>query len=84
MSVLHIQVLDCYNEYGDIINEKLWSENNHNVHFYVCNLNDCPEDAIIGRDLFNVSDYINTLKLGMKLAQEGYTEIKVEVTDEQI
>lgn len=85
MSVLHLQVFDRYEYYEDnLVSEEVFSKDNDNIHFYVCNLNECPEDAIICRDLFNATDYINTLKLGMKLAQKGYTEIEVEVTDEQI
>ena len=39
---------------------------------------ECPEDAIIGRELFDVHDYISTVKLGMELAKQGYTEIELE------
>lgn len=45
--------------------------------FSVWNLNECPEDAVIGRDLFDEHDFINAVKLGMKLAQEGYTDCKI-------
>lgn len=47
--------------------------------FRVHNLSECPEDAIIGRDLFDAYDFIRAVEYGMKLAQEGYTSIKVEV-----
>lgn len=48
-----------------------------NMVFSVWNLDECPEDAIIGRDLFDEHDFIKAVKLGMKLAQEGYTDCKV-------
>lgn len=48
-----------------------------NMVFSVWNLNECPEDAIIGRDLFDEHDFIKAVQLGMKLAQEGYTDCKV-------
>ena len=48
------------------------------VIFQVMDLTYCPEDAVIYRDLFNAHQYINTLKLGMKLAERGYTDIEVE------
>ena len=46
--------------------------------FSVGNLWDCPEDACIGRALFDGDDYIEAVRLGMRLAQAGYTSIKVE------
>lgn len=52
-------------------------DNDDNMVFSVYNLNECPEDAIIGRDLFDEHDFINAVKLGMKLAQEGYTDCKI-------
>lgn len=48
-----------------------------NTIYKVYDLTECPEDATIYRDLFNANDYIAALKLGMKLAKEGYTSIKV-------
>lgn len=52
-------------------------DSNDNMVFSVWNLNECPEDAVIGRDLFDEQDFINAVKLGMKLAQEGYTDCKI-------
>lgn len=52
--------------------------NNDMLAFSVHNLCECPEDAIIGRDLFDADDYIRAVKTGMRLAQEGYTDIDVE------
>lgn len=52
-------------------------DNNDDMVFSVWNLNECPEDAVIGRDLFDEQDFINAVKLGMTLAQEGYTDCKI-------
>ena len=47
----------------------------NDINFGVCNLTDCPEDAIIGRDLFNSDDYIRALNKGIELANKGYTKV---------
>lgn len=52
--------------------------NNDMMQFSVCNLSGCPEDAIIGRDLFDADDYIRAVRTGMMLAQDGYTDLDVE------
>lgn len=46
--------------------------------FSVSNLDECPEDAIIGRDLFDANDYLDAVEFGMKLAKQGYDGIEVE------
>lgn len=51
---------------------------NDMMQFHVSNMSECPEDAIIGRDLFDADDYIRAVRTGMKLAQEGYTDLDVE------
>lgn len=60
--------------------QKLSCEQEPKVFYSVCNLNECPEDAIIVRDLFSAEDYINTLKLGMQLQEKGYTDIEIIYT----
>ena len=45
---------------------------------YFCDLSECPEDAIIGRDLFAASDYIEAVRFGLSIARQGYTSIEVE------
>lgn len=50
--------------------------------FEAYDLSECPEDAIIGRSLFDGDDYINALKRGMELAKQGYTELDIEYIDE--
>lgn len=55
--------------------QKITDESGNRL-FSVYNLCECPEDAIIGRDLFDAQDYINAVKFGMKLAQNGYNDIE--------
>lgn len=43
--------------------------------FSAWNLNACPEDAVIGRDLFDELDFIKAVKLGISLAQQGYDDV---------
>lgn len=57
-------------------------DDNHLI-FSCYNLCECPEDAIIGRDLFDGWDYIKAIEFGMKLAREGYTEIELEINKEE-
>lgn len=45
--------------------------------FDVCNLTDCPEDAIVGRSLFSSSDWINAVRLGMELSRQGYDDVSL-------
>lgn len=54
-------------------------EINNVNNFRAYNMNECPEDAIIGRDLFDGYDYINAVKYGLKLAKDGYIDIEIEV-----
>lgn len=57
----------------------------NNISFGVYSLNECPEDAIIGRDLFDANDYIRALNKGIELAKKGYDEVKVgkRILDEE-
>lgn len=48
------------------------------VYFKAYDMCECPEDAMLNRDLFNGDDYIRTIELGMKLANLGYDSIEVE------
>lgn len=53
-----------------------------NKLYAVKNLYECPEDACITRDLVSAYEIVDFIKLGMKLAVEGYTS--VQVTDEKV
>ena len=56
-------------DYEDIRGQELYNEI-EKINFSVYNLADCPEDAIIGRDLFTADDYIDALHKGMELAKK--------------
>lgn len=71
-----------------IIMEDKWTEYSQRVtspvdpriHYHVNNLDECPEDAIIGRDLVSAYEWLDAVRLGMQLAREGVTGL--DVTDE--
>ena len=46
--------------------------------YEVQNLNDCPEDAIIGRKLVDAIDYIQAVQYGINLAKLGYDGVAWE------
>lgn len=46
--------------------------------FDVWDLTECPEDAIIGRDLFDVDDYVGALNKGIELAKAGYDRVEIK------
>lgn len=48
------------------------------LYFKAYDVCECPEDATLFRDLFNGWDYIETIELGMQLANLGYDGIEVE------
>lgn len=70
-------------DYKDVRGQELYNEI-EKIDFSVYNLADCPEDAIIGRDLFTADDYIDALCKGMELAKKGYTDIEInEIESEE-
>lgn len=52
----------------------------------VCNLGECPEDAIIGRDLVSAHEWLDYVNLGISLAKKGYdkAELKKPETIEDV
>ena len=56
----------CYQEVND----------EFGCRFSVCNLSECPEDAIIGRELFDASDYLRAIRYGIELAKQGYDSVE--------
>lgn len=70
------KVREHINEDDYIQWQELYDENGKEI-FSVYSLDDCPEDAIPERGLFNVGNFISAVRLGMKLANYGYTDIVV-------
>lgn len=68
-----------YDDYEDRITSQTltWDCDNFKGRFHVHDLWDCPEDCIIGRDLFSVDDFLYTVRFGMDLARKGYDDIDV-------
>lgn len=50
--------------------------------FHVHDLNECPEDAIIGRDLVDAYDLLEVLKLGYEAGKRG-EELEIEETTKE-
>lgn len=66
-------------DFYDIVDfqELNWNHDNFQGNFSVYNLCECPEDAIIGRDLFDADDFIYAVRLGMDLRDKGYTDLQI-------
>lgn len=71
------KILKLYVEehkYDGVIYQRV--EDGDKLCFSVANLDDCPEDAIIGRDLFDAYDYLKAVRYGMELAKQGYDSVE--------
>ena len=51
------------------------NDTENGISFSVHDLYECPEDAVIGRDLFDAYNYIKALNKGIELAGKGYTSV---------
>lgn len=54
------------------------SNEEEQISYYVQNLDQNPEDAIVDRDLFTAEDYIAAIQLGMDMREKGYTNVSIE------
>lgn len=72
-----MRLLENYDYYKDGIDAQTlcWNYDNFKGKFRVSDMCECPEDAIIGRDLFTADDFIDAVRFGMDLAKKGYTDI---------
>lgn len=70
-NLLVIDITEDYFRY-----QELYDLDTEKCIFSVSDLYECPEDAIIGRDLTDAGNIIDFIELGMKYAKEGYSEIK--------
>jgi hypothetical protein len=62
--------------YGRLIQQRIDDEEELWL-FEVNDLTECPEDAMINRDLFDADEYIEAVKFGIDLGRKGYTGIEV-------
>lgn len=84
MKTLTLKVYEEIDRYDDYIRgHKIYcNEDGVSIDFSAYNLNECPEDAIIGRGLFSAYDYIKALNKGIKLAKMGYDQVVSETVSE--
>jgi hypothetical protein len=66
------------NIFEEVAHQELWDPDEKYCLFSVSNLWECPEDAIIGRDLFDSYDAEILIEHGMKWAREGYDELYIK------
>lgn len=67
--------IDPYEHYRYDV-QNVFDSDGRNI-FCVYDLNDSPEDAILGRRLFDAGDFINAIKLGMRIAKAGYEDLEI-------
>jgi hypothetical protein len=60
----------------DPINVQTVKDEAGNIYYEVCDLNDCPEEAVIGRSLFSANDYIAAVRFGIQLHDMGYDDVE--------
>jgi len=46
--------------------------------YHAQNLNECPEDAILARDILDAYGAIDLIMYGMRLANDGYDAVAVD------
>ena len=84
MKTLTLKVYEKTDRYDGYVcgHEVYCNEDGVSIDFSAYNLNECPEDAIIGRDLFSAYDYIRVLNKGIELAKMGYDQVVSETVSE--
>ena len=65
-------------EYDDVYCQRLFDKDSQRKVFTVANLCECPEDATIGRSLFDVDDFLLAVRRGIDLAKQGYTNVVIK------
>lgn len=71
----HITLFEKIYRSGDS-HQELWDIDDKKELYGVSDLSECPEDAIIGRDLVSGGEALDLIKLGMSYSKMGYDEIK--------
>lgn len=84
MKTLTLKVHEAIDRYDGYVwgQEVHHNEDGVSIDFDAYNLNECPEDAIIGRGLFDAYDYIRALNKGIELAKMGYDQVDSETISE--
>lgn len=74
--ILKLDVRYVEGDYEEVRIEEI-SDKDNDINFSVCNLDECPGDAVIGGGLFDANDYIRALNQGIELAKKGYTKVEL-------
>lgn len=74
--VYQARLVEEYNDDAQLRGQEVF-DNGNRLLYDVWNLNDCPEDAIIGRCLMSAYTYAEIVRFGMELAQQGYTDFEL-------
>ena len=84
MKTLTLKIYEKFDRYDDYVrsHEIYCNEDGVSIDFDAYSLNKYPEDAIIGRDLFDAYDYIRALNKGIELAKMGYDQVDSETISE--
>ena len=72
------KILNLKEEYEDgyTIEQKVFDADTGDMMFDVYDLTDFPEDATISRSLFSAGQYLRAVRIGLRLASEGYDEVE--------
>ena len=73
--VLIIKLFQEIDEYEDMVTYQEINDMENDIHFSVGNLSWQPEDAIIGRSLFDANDFVRALNKGIELANKGIKQV---------
>ena len=80
-SIKVFKLIEEENEYIGITSSQTVYDGDKTV-FDVWNLDECPEDAIIDRSLFDAHEWLSAVKYGIELARQGYTGVGFEMEGE--
>ena len=83
--LFELRFCETIDGFDDRVHHHVWSlpnDDDINIDFHVADFIFDPEDARIGRDLFDGQDFIQALMTGFRIADAGYTGIHVEEVDE--
>lgn len=75
----HLIIFEQIDSYSHF--QQLWDVDANRPIYYVSDLWECPEDAIIGRALHDCDDAVDLIKLGMKYFNQGYENLKVDFVE---
>nr|DAN84900.1 MAG TPA: hypothetical protein [Caudoviricetes sp.] len=82
MKEYKVEVIEEFDNYLDMARYQEIISPEGKTIYSVCSLEECPEDAIIGRCLMSAGEYIDILNAGIKLAKQGYDKVTCTYRDE--